>query len=94
MRISKRQLRRIIKEEKAVLLKEEYGMGRSAEEDMMSLVSYLQGAIERAAYMRTAMSARGHEYSQDASGREANDLAQALEDIWIEAGFDPDEIFK
>jgi len=69
-------------------------MGTSAEEDMMSLVNYLQGAIERAAYMRTAMSAQGPEYSQNAGGREANDLAEALEDIWVEAGFDPTEIFK
>jgi len=93
MKITKRQLRRIIKEEKSRLLKEEYGMGRNAEEDMMSLVNYLQGAIERAAYIRTAMSA-DVTYAETARGNEALDLAEALEDIWVEAGFDPSEIFK
>ena len=93
MRITKRQLRRIIKEEKSRLLKEEYGMGRNAEEDMMSLVSYLQGGIERAAYMRTAISA-DPAYAETARGNEALDLAEVLEEIWIEAGFDPGEIFK
>jgi hypothetical protein len=93
MKITKRQLRRIIKEEKARLLKEEYGMGRNAEEDMMSLVSYLQGGIERASYMRTAMSA-DVAYAETARGNEALDLAEVLEEIWIEAGFDPGEIFK
>jgi hypothetical protein len=94
MKITKRQLRRIIKEEKSRLLKEEYGMGKSAEEDMMSLVNYLEGAIDRAAYMRTALSASGPAYAETARGNEALDLAGALEEIWIEAGFDPSEIFK
>ena len=93
MKITKRQLRRIIKEEKSRLLKEEYGMGRNAEEDMMSLVNYLQCAIERAAYIRTAMSS-DVTYAETARGNEALDLAEALEDIWVEAGFDPSEIFK
>lgn len=94
MRITKHTLRRIIKEEKSRLLKEEYGMGKNAEEDMLLLVSYLQGAIERAAYMRTAARVGGPGYGETARGNEALDLAQALEDIWIEAGFDPSEIFK
>jgi hypothetical protein len=94
MKITKQQLRRIIKEEKARLLKEEYGMGQNAEEDMMSLVNYLQGGIDRAAYMRTAMSANVAGYAETARGNEALDLAEVLEEIWIEAGFDPGEIFK
>jgi len=94
MKITKRQLRRIIKEERSRLLKEEYGMGQSAEEDMMSLVNYLQGGIDRAAYMRTALESGGPAYGETAQGTEANDLAEVLEEIWIEAGFDPGEIFK
>ncbi len=85
MRITRKQLRQIIKEE--------YGMGRGANEDMMSLLSYLQGAVDRAEYMSVAKRADAA-YSQGAQGTEANDLAAMLEEIWVAAGFDPSEIFK
>ena len=94
MRITKRQLRRIIKEEKSRLLKEEYGMGKNAEEDMLTLVSYLEGAIDRAAYMRVALESGGTAYAETATGQESNELSMILQEIWVEAGFDPTEIFK
>lgn len=90
MKISKRQLRRIIKEE---LVKEEYGMGKDIEEDMLSLLSYLQGAVDRAEYIRTASNA-DVAYAERAGGREADDLAMMLEEIWVGMGFDPGQIFK
>jgi len=93
MKITKRQLRRIIKEEKARLISEEYGMGKNIEADMQSLMDYLRGAEERAAYIRTAVDA-DVAYAERAGGREGDDLAMALERVYEAFGLDPTEIFK
>ena len=68
-------------------------MGKDIEEDMLSLLSYLQGAIDRAEYIRTASNA-DVAYAERAGGREADDLAMMLEEIWVGMGFDPGQIFK
>jgi hypothetical protein len=93
MRITKRQLRRIIKEEKTRLIAEEYGMGQDITADMQSLMDYLRGAEERAAYISTASRA-DVAYGENAGGREAEDLAMALERIYEAFGFEPSDIFK
>ena len=87
MRVTRGQLRRIIKEEKAKIISEEYGMGGSIEADMQNLLDYLRSAAERAAYIRTASDA-DVSYAEQAGGREADDLLRALQNVWTAFGMD------
>ncbi len=93
MKVTKRQLKRIIKEEKRKLLKEEYGMGKDSTTDMEILLGYLRGAADRAGYMHTAQRA-DPAYGGTFGGNESLDLAQALEDIYVAFGGVPTEVFK
>ena len=85
MRITKRQLRRIIKEEKRKFLKENsLYEGRTG--PWPDLVMKLGDAEGIASMIDPA--------DPQAIGTEANDLADMLQSIWEAAGFDPSEIFK
>mgnify|MGYP003110459812 CR=1 FL=1 len=80
MRITKRQLRRIIKEEKALLL----------EQDQIQVWGLLLTHLSNAA----AMARKVDPNWEGASGQEGMELASALEDVWTAFGGERDEIFK
>jgi len=101
MKITKRQLRRIIKEE-AKRLKEwtpaDDGMAAARHDARIAgdprsewdkLLIQLSNAGD--------LAARIHSLAADSEhwkGTEALDLADLLEQVWVKAGFDPGEIFK
>jgi hypothetical protein len=78
MRITKRQLRRIIKEERLSL----FGWD-SRHPDLMTLLDQAASAA-----------ALNDPWDADAVGNESKVIAAALQKIWIAAGFDTKEIFK
>ena len=79
MKITKRQLRRIIKEEKARLLREQgpLGVAGQIDADMERLLGLLQEAEVEADKIHQRVSS-DVEYSQHAGGREAEDVEMAL----------------
>ena len=83
MKITKRQLRRIIKEEKARLLREQGPLGVSGQidADMERLLGLLQEAEVEADKIHQRVSS-DVEYSQHAGGREADDVELALLRVW------------
>jgi hypothetical protein len=81
MKISKRQLRRIIKEEKRKLLREQSGV------DVMNDLLSLLGQAEGVASMID-------QNDPNATGQEGMELSAALQDIWVAFGGEPGEIFK
>ena len=101
MKITKRQLRRIIKEEVGRLTEynpAEEGMYAAREDARIAgdpgpawdkLLVQLSNAGDLAARIHSLASD-----SEDWKGTEALDLADLLEQIWVKAGFDPGEIFK
>jgi len=94
MKITKRQLRRIIKEEKARLLREEYparypaGSNHTLSRDMGELIELVARAEDKATEIESKM--QDVEYSQHAGGREAEDLQAALAAVWDAFGVDAD----
>jgi hypothetical protein len=81
MKITKRQLRRIIKEEKARLLAEQEG---HIDADMQQLLQILDQAASKATEIDKKM--QNVEYGQWAGGREADDLQLALIKVWHRFG--------
>ena len=83
MKITKRQLRRIIKEEKAKLLREQGPLGVEGQisADMERLLGLLQEAEVEADKIHQRVSS-DVEYSQHAGGREADDVELALSRVW------------
>ena len=83
MKITKRQLRRIIKEEKASLLREQgpLGVAGQIDADMERLLGLLQEAEVEADKIHQRVSS-DVEYSQHAGGREAEDVELALSRVW------------
>jgi len=81
MKITKRQLRRIIKEEKVKILREQ------STADVMNDLLSLLGQAEGVASMID-------QNDENATGQEGQELAAALQDIWVAFGGYPDEIFK
>ena len=83
MKISKRQLKRIIKEEKARLLREQgpLGVAGQIDADMERLLGLLQEAEVEADKIHQRVSS-DVEYSQHAGGREAEDVEMALSRVW------------
>ena len=83
MKITKRQLRRIIKEEKARLLREQgpLGVAGQIDADMERLLGMLQEAEVEADKIHQRVSS-DVEYSQHAGGREAEDVEMALSRVW------------
>ncbi len=92
MKITKRQLRRIIKEEKTKLLREQSerwppsGSAEQIDNDMQKLMELVARAEEKATEI--AVKVRDVEYGQHAGGREADDLHMALENVWAAFGMD------
>ena len=101
MKITKRQLRRIIKEEKAALLREVTPEDLAAqgtydeidamtkhaiELDMDELLQILDAAAVKANEIRTEMD--NSNYAEWAGGREADDLQLKLIKVWRAMGFD------
>ena len=84
MKITKRQLRKIIKEEKQKLFKEQYGGDNfGVLDDLLSLLRQAEG-----------VAAMIDQNDENATGQEGMELAAALQDIWVAFGGQPDEIFK
>jgi hypothetical protein len=81
MKITKRQLRRIIKEEKTRLLREQ--PAADVMNDLLSLLAQAEGVA--------SMIDQDDPY---ATGQEGQELSAALQDIWVAFGGDPREIFK
>jgi hypothetical protein len=83
MRITKRQLRRIIKEERQKLLREQGPLGVSGQidTDMERLLGILQEAEVEADKIHQKVSS-DVEYSQHAGGREAEEVELALSKVW------------
>ena len=83
MRITKKQLRRIIKEERQKLLREQGPLGVSGQidTDMELLLGILQEAEVEADKIHQKVSS-DVEYSQHAGGREADDVEMALSRVW------------
>jgi hypothetical protein len=81
MRVTKRQLRRIIKEEKRKLLREQ--PTADAMGDLLSLLGQAEGVA--------SMLDQDDPY---ATGQEGQELSAALQDIWVAFGGEPGEIFK
>ena len=83
MKITKRQLRRIIKEEKAKLLRAQGPLGVEGQisADMERLLGLLQEAEVEADKIHQRVSS-DVEYSQHAGGREADDVELALSRVW------------
>ena len=84
MKITKRQLRQIIKEEKQSMLREFRQLEYSSE------VETVLGLLSRAAELATLIGPG----DEDSKGTESHAIAAALEDVWVAAGFDPQEIFR
>jgi hypothetical protein len=82
MKITKRQLRRIIKEEKARLLREQgpLGVAGQIDNDMQELMELVAIAEDKATEIESKM--QDVEYGQHAGGREADDLELALANVW------------
>jgi hypothetical protein len=89
MRITKRQLRRIIKEE---LLREQGPLGVSGQidNDMQELLQILKTAESKAAEIDQKM--QDVEYGQHAGGREADDLQLALIKVWHRFGMKGEDL--
>jgi hypothetical protein len=83
MKVTKRQLKRIIKEERAKLLREQGPLGVSGQidTDMQRLLGLLQEAEVEANKIHQRVSS-DVEYSQHAGGREAEDVERALSRVW------------
>jgi len=90
MKITKRQLRRIIKEEKTQLLKEQgpLGVAGQLDNDMTDLIELIGRAEHMAAEIELKM--QDVEYGQHAGGREAEDLQAALAGVWDAFGVEGD----
>jgi len=95
MKVTKRQLRRIIKEEKAKMIREQPysspGGNLSAESldnDMTDLIELIGRAEHMAAEIELKM--QDVEYAENAGGREAEDLQAALAGVWDAFGVDSD----
>ena len=93
MKITKRQLKRIIKEEKARLLREQTYPSPDGnltappiEGDMQELMELVARAEDKATEIESKM--QDVEYGQHAGGREADDLHMALENVWAAFGMD------
>jgi len=93
MKITKRQLKRIIKEEKARLLREQTYPSPagnltvpSIEEDMQELLELVARVEDKATEIESNM--QDVEYGQEAGGREADDLRIALGNVWTAFGMD------
>ena len=91
MKISKRQLRRIIREETSKHLVEqsrtiapEQMLRVEFDDDFHQLIASLENAVVAAREMGRKM--QNVEYSQWAGGREANDVERLLGFIWEEFG--------
>ena len=76
MRITKRQLRSLIKEEKARLLREQF----TIIDDMHELLKILDKSANKASEIEKKM--QDVKYAQLAGGREADDLELALANVW------------
>jgi hypothetical protein len=83
MKITKRQLRRIIKEEKQKLLEQYGGDNFGALDDLLSLLGQAEGVASMI-----------DQNDENATGQEGMEIASALQDIWVAFGGQPDEIFK
>ena len=85
MKITRKYLRRIIKEEKALLLREQYPSpdgnlaAPALENDMTELLELIARAEDKAVEIESKM--QDVEYGQHAGGREAEDLDAALENV-------------
>ena len=87
MKITKRQLRRLIKEEKARLLREQF----TITDDMHELLKILEKASNKASEIEKKM--QDVKYAQLAGGREADDLGGALQRVWTAFGMEPEDMF-
>ena len=97
MKITKRQLRRIIKEEKAKILSEnpyddkiDAEMKKDIELDMGELLQILDTAADKANEIRMQMD--NTNYSEWAGGREADDLQLKLIKVWRAMGFEGEDL--
>jgi hypothetical protein len=79
MKLTKSQLKQLIKEEKRKILRED----AEIMQDLLSLLGQAEG-----------VASMNDPYDPDASGQEGQELALKLQSIWEAAGFDADEIFK
>jgi hypothetical protein len=102
MKITKRQLRRIIREEKARLVNEQtpgvdrqvrdlWGAKKSSggsgiDDDIQELMELVARAEDKATEIESKM--RDVEYAEWAGGREADDLHRALQNVWTAFGMD------
>jgi hypothetical protein len=91
MKITKRQLKRIIRKEKAKLLREQreqgpLGVSGQIDNDMQELMELVARAEDKATEIESKM--QDVEYGQHAGGREADDLHMALENVWAAFGMD------
>jgi RNA 3'-terminal phosphate cyclase len=93
MKITKRQLRRIIKEEKVRILREQSYpspdgdlTAQSLDNDMQELMELVARAEDKATEIESKM--QDVEYGQHAGGREADDLHIALENVWVAFGME------
>ncbi len=89
MKITKRQLRRIIREEKEKVLSEvtptpEQMVRVEFDDDFHQLIATLEEAVTQAQEMAVKM--KNVEYVQYAGGREADDLESALRNVWTAFG--------
>jgi hypothetical protein len=91
MKITKRQLRNIIREEKRRLNEQgprEYEL--DIERDMSELLALVEKAQGKAAEISVNM--KDVEYGQWAGGREADDLQLALHKVWEVFGMNPEDL--
>jgi len=106
-KVSKRQLRRIIREESARLTEAApfpvtsrvhpdfaaaiRGETDKIDDDMRDLLSLVAVAEGKAKEINAKMA--NVEYGQNAGGREADDLGAALHKVWISLGMDAEDMF-
>jgi hypothetical protein len=93
MKITKRQLRRIIREEKAHLLREQSYPSPDGnltippiEGDIQELMGLVARAEDKATEIESKM--KDAVYAEWAGGREADDLYRALQNVWAAFGMD------
>ena len=110
MKITKRQLRRIIKEEKIKVIREQQATtavptdfspeAEAADEAALDLQEDMADLINLVAVAEAKAGDivrrldTDDRYNEAASGREASDLSGALERVWTAFGGERDEIFK
>ena len=87
MKITKRQLRGLIKEELGSSW--HAGIADDPQSEWDILLTQLSNAGDLAARIHSVASDSEHW-----KGTESHDLADLLEQIWVKAGFDPGAIFK